>query len=198
MVSLKAPVHPDDERELFHLRRNLMGWRVIEGLTQAQTAHRLGLSQYALNELEAGSNASNRLSRYQRWAAAFDQRIELELESLPDEDGTYWDYDSPMMCANDDPEVAAMWTMSQRDFQAHTWQRMWIVAALAALRKQLEISSEEMGKRLNVTGSAVWAREKHLGDPMIQGLMQYARALGLRLRLRLMDRPDWEQYRQSE
>ncbi len=180
-----ADLHPDDEKQLFDIRRQLIGWRAVMRRTQQEVSLAAGCGKGGLHELEAGKKWS-RLSRMQGWARAFDLRLYVDLH--------FEDTAIQGMVARD-PEVAVMAHMRDESFEADHWDRMWLVAALASARRASQIDSAEMARRLGITRGAVTLRDQHKSDPLLPNLMIYARNIGCQVKLDLLDKDQWKEWR---
>lgn len=187
-MAIRLELHEDDEREMFRIRRELVGWHhVTPGFTQENMAKTLGKSTKFIHKLETG-RVHYHLSSLQIWAGLFDLRVEPKI----------W---FEMQVGDSPPsrtvpqglldEKAALWTMS-RPFEAHSWSRLHAVSSLVVARYRLGVKTELLGKRLGIGASAVsgWERTSH--DPFVSKLFTYARALGGRMVFNLVERRDWK------
>lgn len=180
-MAIHIEIHDDDERELKRIRRELLGWRHVCGVTQQQLAEKAGHSEKWVSELENGIGHPF-LSSLQDWAGAFDLRVQPEL-IVPDFAGT----EVPALV---DTTLQAMWSMAQ-PFEAADWVRMWCISELVWERHWQGVSAAELGRRLNVSPSAVPGWEKEAHDPLVSKLFTYARALNGKMIFHLIERDKW-------
>lgn len=180
-MAIHIEIHPDDEKELFRIRRELLGWRYVNNFTQRQVAQATGHSDKWIHELEQGMGHPF-LSSLQDWAGFFDLRVQPELR-LPDFAG----FTVPEMASQ---ELYSMWEMA-KPFEAAQWVRMWCVAELTWERHWRGIPAAAMSRRLGLSPSAVsgWERDAH--DPLVSKLFTYARALGGDIMFHLIERSKW-------
>lgn len=183
-MAIFLEIDPEDERELFHIRRNLLGWRYITGMTQQEMADRAGHSASWASEVEQGEGQPY-LSSLQDWAAAFDLRLQPQV-SFPRVSAMQ--YSIPVKIQQ---ELSFYQKMAQ-PFDARDWVRLAVVSELVWNRCLQGVSASELSKRLGLTISSVsgWERRGH--DPLISKLFTYARALGGRVKLRLIERHQWK------
>ncbi|MDR0944947.1 MAG: helix-turn-helix domain-containing protein, partial [Bifidobacteriaceae bacterium] len=72
-----------------HLLQSLIAFRTTHGLTQAEVARRMGVSQPTVAQLEH-SDAKPTLSTIRRWALAVEARITTEvIDDCVDSDATW-------------------------------------------------------------------------------------------------------------
>lgn len=178
-VPLQLAPQVRDRFELTLLRLELQRVREERGETCAQVEDRMGGGYcHFIYHQELGRSPSTKLSTLQRWAGAYDLRLEFQLQG-------FWLY------SWDDAEMLSLYTMS-RGFDAHSWQRLWLVAALRALRLRQGVSATEMAGRLGVTRrTTVTWWEVSSTDPFVQRVQQQARVLGSQVRLQLWGRDGW-------
>jgi len=183
-LAIRLELHEDDEREMFRIRRELVGWHhVTSDFTQESMAQKLGKSAKFIHKLETGK-VHYHLSSLQMWAGLFDLRVEPK----------FWLNEGMDPChpvpQNLIDEKAALWTMS-RPFEAHSWSRLHTVANLVIARYRLGVKAELLGERLGVKSSAVFGWERTSHDPFISKLFTYARGLGGYMTFCLIERRDW-------
>lgn len=181
-MAIFLELDPEDERELFHLRRELLGWRYILNMTQQEMAEKAGHSPSWASEIEQGEGQPY-LSSLQDWAAAFDLRLQPVLK-FPKFDG----YLVPRKVEQEAEFFARM----AAPFHAREWVRLWCVAALTWQRHWRGVSASELSQMLGLTISSVSSWERNGHDPRVSKLFTYARALGGRVRFKLLERHQWK------
>lgn len=168
-----------DQLELDELRADLKDVRMVLGLKQEEVAARAGRSIDFIARQEQVQRISSQLSSLQRWAGAYDMRVEFGLED-------FW------LHSHDDSEMLTLFTMSRR-FDADDWARLWVVSALRVLRLKRQLSPLTVARSIGATtGEAVtrWELEGH--DPLVNRVFIHARAVQTRLTMQLWHRKDWK------
>lgn len=181
-MAINPELHEDDHRELFRIRRELVGWHHATRTTQARMAALMGLSDSGVHELETGK-VKYRLSTLQMWAGVFDLRVQPVITS-----GAAWTVEVPLLRQQETETLAVM----ARPFEAVKWVRLWTVSQLSLLRLSQGVSTHEMASRLGLSVSAIlnWERTAH--DPLVAKLFTYARGLGTPITFKLIERRDYQ------
>lgn len=177
-MSTQFPMHPDDEQQLLHIRRYLIGFRKTNGWTQPQLSQMINATDGSVWGLESDTGWQWRFSRLQNWLIPFGLRLDARLTF----DDVCTDLDVHLH-----PEVAPMYALSQSGDAWPRWQRIYVTSALAQARKRLNISTVELGQRLGVGYKAVGNWEAMADEVMLAKVLHHARALGGRIEL------GWEQ-----
>lgn len=179
-MTAQFPLHPDDEKELLHVRRYLIGFRITNGWTQKELSPKINGTHGMVYDLESNETWQWRLSRLQNWVLPFGLRLTAKL-SFPDE------LRGVEEMVQDDPEVAPLFHLATSGDKWPYWQRLYLTAALTAARKHQDISREELGNRLGITRKAVWGWESTANDVMLLKVLHHARVLGGWIDLELED-----------
>lgn len=179
-MALKVVLHPDDERELFHLRRELLGWHHATGDTQRDMAARVGRSPNFIYDLEGGKSMPL-LSSLQQWARCFDLRLEPKV--------TAWGMLEPQKSAMDE---YLMLVQMSRPFESDRWVRLQLVSKLVLVRHRMGLSAQDVAGKMGVTKSSVQTWERTAHDPLVGKVFDYARAVGGRLTFTLWERGPYE------
>lgn len=182
-MAINPELEEEDHRELFRIRRELVGWHHATGTTQARMSALMGISDSGIHKLETGK-VKYRLSTLQMWAGVFDLRVQpvIHAGGIPQE------VEVPPLR---EQETDMMWRMA-RPFDAAKWVRMWTVSALSLLRLRAGISPPEMAQGLGLRTSSVYNWERTAHDPLVSKLFTYARGLGGSITFELMERRDYQ------
>jgi DNA-binding XRE family transcriptional regulator len=189
------PVHPDDVDQLLKIRRYLIGYRITNGWTQQELSQRIsGMTGKGwVYDLEGSKTWQWRFSRLQDWTVPFGLRLKARLRfsgALVDDPPVYGDPDEQRdltFAIDSHPEVAPMLSLSLKQEAWRTWQRMYLTSALSVARRELGISTADMGVRLGVGASAVRNWENVANEIMLPKVLAYARALGGAIELGLQE-----------
>lgn len=186
-MAINLTLHEDDHREMFRIRRELVGWHHATRTTQSRMATLLGMSDKAIHELETG-RTMYRLSTLQMWASCFDLRVQpvLRYPTVPVE--VELESRIPALRVNETQMLLRM----ARPFDASKWVRLWVVSDLTLFRLRAGIAPQDMASRLNVALSSVYGWERTAHDPMVAKLFTYARALGGSIGFSLIERRDYQ------
>lgn len=178
-MAISLDLHPEDERELFRIRRELIGWHHATETTQQAMSAKLGRGGGFIYELEKGDKKP-RLSVLQEWASCFDLRVEPEV--LVDVRGVV-----PPEVYDEEQMLYAL----SRPFDAAKWVRLWTVANLTLQRHNAGLAPEDIAERLGLTVSSIHSWERTAHDPLVVKLFTYARGIGGRIVFHLIERQDW-------
>lgn len=182
-MAINPELHEDDHRELFRIRRELVGWHHATRTTQERMGTLMGIHGTSVHELETGK-VKYRLSTLQMWAGVFDLRVQPVIHSWGIPQGA----EVPPLR---EQETEMLWRMA-RPFEAAKWVRMWVASALSLLRLRAGISPPELGERLGVAASSIYNWERTAHDPLVSKLFTYARGLGGHITFQLMERRDYQ------
>lgn len=182
-MAINPELHEDDHRELFRIRRELVGWHHATKTTQARMATLMGWSDSGIHELETGK-VKYRLSTLQMWASVFDLRVQPTIHAI----GMPVVAEVPPLRQQETEMLSVM----ARPFEAVKWVRLWTVSQLSLLRLLQGVSTHEMASRLGLSVSAIlnWERTAH--DPLVAKLFTYARGLGTPITFKLIERRDYQ------
>jgi len=163
------PIHDDDIGQLMHIRRYLIGYRKTNGWTQPQLSQMINHTEGMVWELESSQTWQWRFSRLQSWPVPFGMRLDAVLCFPDDPDlGTR---------VHEHPEVAPLFALSQGRSAWQRWQRMYLTSALRVARKELEISTQTLGRFMGSTAKGVWNWEGGGDEVMLGKVLHYARLL---------------------
>lgn len=162
-------IHEADAAQLVKIRRYLIGYRKTNGWTQPQLSQLVNGTDGMAWELESNETWQWRFSRLQDWMTPFNLRLTAVLR-FPDDP----DLEARVHAH---PEVAPAFALSCNNASWKHWQRLYLTSALSVARKELDISSETMGKFLGVSYKAVWNWENTANEAMLCKILQYARLL---------------------
>lgn len=172
MALKEVELHPTDQRELVILRKDLIGWRHIQKLTQDALGVKSGMSGDVIGNLEAGPNQTGcLLSLWQNAATGLGGKLVWNLDALPEPE------------VNDELKMLTVLAQTNPGLK---WDGMLLVGILRQLRKQLGMSSADVAARLGIKSGSLSDWEIRTADPAIPRVMAFARVLGGRFRVRLV------------
>lgn len=172
------PVHPDDELHTQQLRNMLKLVRTSQGVTAKDLSLQLGRSPEFVTALETGRSSSPLVSSFQLWGEGLGMRVEFGLKD-------FWLDAWPASS-----EMSVLYALS-RPWGAHHFHRLWLVAALRALRQRRGISIDVVAQKLGSTRGGALRWESDTTGPLLSRCQLQARATGTRVTWRLFSREEW-------
>jgi DNA-binding XRE family transcriptional regulator len=176
-VTAFFPVHPDDVTQLIKIRRYLIGFRHTNGWSQVFLSRLINGTDSIVYDLETNPTWQWRLSRLQSWVLPFDLRLSAQFKFDDDPDLE--------QRVQSHPEVAPMLALSHTRGAWPKWQRIYLTSSLTVARRELGISTQQLGERLGIGRKAINSWEAGADEVMLPKLLRHARILGGRIEFAL-------------
>lgn len=159
-----------DERDLFMLRKDLAGWRVIRRLTIKEIGNKVHCCDHAMGDMERGRLGSLSFSNIQLWCKSLDLQLMYKFDGLA----------LPIPT----PEMELLDKMaSSTEGNTDPYDRMLFIELLKQLRWQSQVSAQQVADVVGIKAKSVTNWEGTATDLPIARAYGYVRAVGGRLKL---------------
>ena len=159
-----------DERDLFLLRKDLAGWRVIERHNFRDMAKKVNVSDHVLGDCERGRAGTLTFSNIQLWCKSLNMRLMYHFDGLSRPTATVG------MESLDAIVAAGVGNIDPYD-------RMLFIELLKQMRFCLKIPRQLVADAVGIKASSLTTWEGGATDLRIDRGYNYVRALGGRLKL---------------